>query len=263
MKLSVVHNSVDLTLKMDNFASASKELDLVDGQIYIGYFKPIKNIYIEMITRELSDSILVEYFDGNDFVSITGIEDRTFGLTESGLISWQEIEIEEKTTISGVSQYWYKITTANPAVVEINGINLVLSNDKDLRFVPNLSAHLSDGATSFIAFHQEARNQIIQNLRNSGKKINGYEDIFLKQVDQFDLLDIEELKQASKYLALHLIFDDLSKSNDDQYFTKAEKYLESYEASLNSRLLSIDTNNNGKKDEVENVAVQFTRIIRV
>lgn len=262
MKLSVFHNSIDLTLKMDSFTSPVTEIDLATGEIYVGYFKPIRNIYIEMESRQESESLDIQFFDGAGFGLIELVEDRTFGLTESGLISWPETT-QEKTELNGINQYWIKLTTNTPASVSINGINLVLSNDKDLSFVPNLSAHLASNETSFIAFHQEARNMIVQYLRNSGKSITGYESIFLKQVDVFDLLDIEEFKQASKYLALHLIFDDLSKSNDDQYFSKAERFWSSYEASLNDRLLSIDTNNNGIKEESESLAIQFTRIIRV
>lgn len=262
MKLLVSHYGVDYTLKMDSFSNDAKSIECDIGDIHIGYFKPIRNVYVEMTGRDFDDSLTLQYWNGTDFVDVPSVEDKTFGLTESGLISWKEVT-QEKTTVEGKEAYWLKLNTTTPATIEINGINLVLSNDKDLSFVPNLRDHLSPTSSSFIAFHEEARNMIVQYLRNSGKSITGYESILLKQVDQFDLLDIEEFKQASKYLALHLIFDDLSKSNDDQYFTKAERFWSNYEASLNDRLLSIDTNNNGIKDESENVAVQFTRIIRV
>lgn len=261
MKLFVSHYGVDYTLKMDSFTNESKNIEFDIGDVYIGYYKPIRNVYVEMVSRAFEDVLSLQYWNGSEYVDLPDLEDKTFGLVESGLISWGEA-VQVKTTVEGREAYWLKLNTTTPAEIEINGINLVLSNDKDLSFVPNLKDHLAPTSSSFIAFHEEARNMIIQYLRNSGKKINGYEDIFLKQVDQFDLLDINELKQASKYLALHLIFDDLSKSNDDQYFAKAERFWSSYESSLNDRLLSIDVNNNGIKDDIENLTPQFIRLKR-
>lgn len=261
MKLFVAHNSIDLTQKMDNFTSPVKALDLADGEIFVGYYKPIRNIYIELTEREVDASITVEVFNSGSFTSVKNLQDKTFGLTSSGMIAWDESGAT-KTLLNDVTAYWYKITLANPATVSIHGINLVLSNDEDLSFVPNISSHLDGDQTSFIAFHQEARNQIIQRIRNSGKTITGYSNLIPKEVDQFDLLDINEFKQASKYLALSLIFEDLSKSDDDQYATKAERYFEKYEMSLNDRLSSIDLNDNGIKDESESLAVNFIRIKR-
>lgn len=261
MKLFISHNSIDLTQKMDNFTSPVKELDLADGKILIGYFKPIRNIYIEMTSRTGDEILSFNCYKNGSFTSVSGLEDKTFGATESGLISWAESS-EEKTTIEGREAYWYELDLSATAVLSINGINLVLSNDEDFSFVPDISGHLGQGSTSFIAFHQEARNQIIQRIRNSGMKIRDYDSLDAKEVDQFDLLDIDSFKQASKYLALNLIFEDLSKSEDDQYATKAERYFEKYEMSLNDRMISIDTNNNGIKDESENLTPTFIRIKR-
>jgi hypothetical protein len=260
MRLTVIHNNIDLTLKMDNFTSYTKEIDLASGEVFIGYFKPLKNIYIELMQRETEDRLSLQYFNGSEFIDMPEVEDRTFGLTESGLIFWPEIK-QTETTINNKKAFWLKLTATEAPVLEVSGINLVLSNDKDFGFYPSIMELLPHGSRSFIGFHEEARNIIVQTIRNSGKRIKGY-GLDAKQVDVFDLLSVEEFRQASKYLAMHLIFDYLTKSSDDQYAFKARDYYRKYEKSLNDQLLTIDTNNNGHTDSGENMAIQFIRLRR-
>jgi hypothetical protein len=253
---------------LDNFTNEAFELDLSTPKIYIGFHKPLKNIYIELDSRIADDETVVEYWNGTTWVELS-IDDFTNGLTVSGLISWPEIAQVKTTHLTYGEMYWIRLsTTETPASVFINGINLVLSNDKDLSFIPNLTQYLPNGTTSFIGFHQEARDLIVQTIRNSGKKILRFEpsetlnSVSSRQVDQFDLLEIEEFRNASKYMALHLIFDYLSKSDDDGYRLKADRYYTKYTETLNTNLISVDQNDNGETDEAENQTVQFIRIRR-
>ena len=269
MKLKVIHSDSNISLKLNDFTNPAYDFDLSDGQIYLGYHKPLKNIYIEMTARVATDVTELEYWNGSAWTDLV-IEDYTSGLTESGLISWDEIDQIETTVTTHGEMYWLRLTTTGtPASVEVNGINLVLSNDKDLSFIPNLSDYLPAEMTSFIGFHQEARDLIVQTIRNSGKRILRFDpdgetlnDVSTRLVDQFDLLKIEEFRNASKYLALHLIYDYLSKSDDDSYRQKADRYYIKYTDTMNTNLLSIDSNDNGETDEAENQAVQFIRIRR-
>jgi hypothetical protein len=263
MKLTVFQDDVNLTLKMDDFNNPSKSLDLTDGEIYVGYHKPLRAIYVEMVSRLATDSLVVEYYNGTEFTDVPLFEDKTFGLTQSGFIFLDIDDLEqEETTVGGKELYWLKITTETPATVSVNGINLVLSDDKDFGFLPGIDNYLPEHSTSFIGFHQEARNRIVQYIRNSGKVIRRYETLTTKLIDVFDLLNIEEFRQASKYLALHLIFDYLKKSADDQYAIRSKENYEQYEASLNPMLMSIDTNDNGTAEDCENNVIQFVRIRR-
>lgn len=269
MKLSVVHDSLDLTLKMDNLANPVKSIDLSDGEIYLGYYKPIKNFYVEMDSEAATRALVLSYWNGSAWVAMPNVEDKTFGLTQSGYVLFPET-IQLKTAIIGSEKYWLKLTVSDPAAVSVNGINLVLSDDKDLAFVPGLSAYLPDEMTSWIAFHQEATSQVVQYIRNSGKVIRQdvavvlpEDNINLKQVDQFDLLDINEFKNASKYYALYLIYDYISKSDDDNYAQKSKRAFEKYTENLNSTFMSVDLNDDGETDDAEDLAIQFTRLRRV
>lgn len=276
MKLKVSHNGIDYTQKMADFTSPSVEFDLSSEDIHIGFHKPLKKVYFEIDARDVDDSLVVKYWNGSAFVDVSDLEDGTNGLTQSGFISWPETTEQVLTDFdSSGKKYWVKfVVNSGPASVFINGINLVLSNDADLSFVPGVREYMPENTTSFIAFHQEARNLIVQMLRNSGKKIyklgpnypydrsDTINHIDSRQVDQFDLLDIEEFRNASKYLALHLIFDHISKSDEDVYFQRSRRYYDRFLDSFNTNLVSIDTNDDGKTDADENQTVQFIRIKR-
>ncbi len=276
MKLEIRNDSIDYSNKLDNFANPTTEFDFGSDDFAIGFHKPLKNIYIEMDTREDVSILTVQYWNGTAWAPIDNVIDLTFGLNNSGLISWPEAVKHVRTDYSGTGEkYWVRLLLDNaPAGVMINGINLVLSNDSDLSFVPNIGDYLPENSTSFIAFHQEARNIIVQMLRNSGKKISKIGTFFpielglnlrpidTRQVDQFDLLEIEEFHNASKYLALHLIFDYMSKSDEDAYFQKSKRYYERFLDSYNSNLVTIDSNDSGETDATENLAIQFIRIQR-
>lgn len=271
MKLKVNHNSIDYTQKMDDFTNEATEFDLSSNALFIGFTKPLKEIYIELEDGTQDIGLSVDFWNGSSWEAVSELEDKTFGLSSSGLIKWKEGLKQVKKNHDGSGEkYWIKLSASNnPATVLINGINLVLSNDKDLSFVPNLKDFLPENSTSFIAFHQEARNMIVQMLRNSGKKITKFDTVTnnnlileTRQIDQFDLLNIEEFRNASKYLALHLIFSYISKSNEDVFFQRSVRFYERFTDSYNTNLVSIDTNDNGVTDLGENLAVQFIGIRR-
>lgn len=264
MKLTILHADVDYTLKLNDFVAAYKEFDFSTEPLLVGFHKPLKCIYAELETSDLPDQLSVQYWNGSAFVAMAGVEDGTEGFNHSGPIKFPLVpQVKCDLDGSGVEKYWLKIIpSALPAAVNIAGINLVLSNDKDFGFVPNILEYLPEGMTSWIGFHQEARDMIVQAVRNSGKKIITDNTLLAREVDQFDLLSIEEFRNASKYLALHLIFDFLSKSDEDAYAIKSKRFYERYVDALNSNLMTVDTNDNGVVDEQENLAVQFIGIRR-
>lgn len=261
MKLKVLHNGNDYSLKLNKLSAPLKEFDLSLNPLVIGFHKPLKNIYVELDSRIGEYQLDVKYFNGTSFVGFPEIEDNTEGFTKSGMISFPEDVDQYETDFeeSGVPKYWIKISCDD--LVSIAGINLVLSNDSDFGFVPNILQFLPEDMPSWISFHEEARDIIVQTIRNSGKRIID-SNLNSREVDVFDLLSINEFKNASKYMALHLIFDFLSKSDDDAYSIKSKRFLERYEQSLNSNLMTVDQNDNGKTDTDENLAVQFIGIRR-
>jgi hypothetical protein len=248
MKLSIFQNSVDLSLKMDDFTKSPKSIDLSLGEILIGFNKPLKNFYVELVEREdTEDSLSLKYFNGSTWEDVPGVEDRTFGLTISGMVSFPELT-QEPTVLHSKDQYWLKLTTSTPAIISINAINLVLSSDQDFGSNKKVLDYLPEGETSFVAYHQEARDILISDLRKSNQRIIN-SNLDTKLIDQFDLIDIEEFRQASKFLALALIYENISRSDEDSYSVQAKRFMTRYQQSFGEMLVTIDLNDNGMKDD--------------
>lgn len=264
MKLKITHVSNDFSLKLASLAAEATAVNFGAGDMEIEFHKPLKSIYVELVSRSETDTISLQYFNGSAFVPVPGFEDYTLGLTKSGYINIPE-EVNQ-VAISG--KFKLKLNTVNTTEVQIRGIGLVLSCDDDFRNVPNIADYLADGDSSFIRWHEEATNLIVQDLRCSGKRIvrrdnaGSAQYLNARNIEVWDLLDLEEFRLASKYLALSLLFEHLSKSNEDHYAVKASRFHGLYNKNFNLNLMTIDNNDDGKTDPSEAAAVDFIRIIR-
>lgn len=267
-----------LTIKLDNngsFTDYSSELEnyiqdslahtfvSAEDALYVGYYKPIAKIYVEMTTANANDvSLTVERNTGS--LSSVSAKDKTNGLQRSGFISWERSGSEVKSTIDGVELYWYKLTfSGDTSAMVINGINLVFSDDIMLKEVePAIADFLYSNDASFIRFHQSARNEIIQRINNSGKfKINSQSK--REKLNQWDFLSPEDLAEASKYLTLSRIFESLSDSIDDNYAAKYSRYYSQYQDHFNLYMTSYDIDDDGVLDTHENNRTQHGKIVLV
>jgi hypothetical protein len=261
--LTVFHGSNDYSKKFEDYLSDSVSLILLDSEsIDIGFHKPINAMYLELNAFNANTSLVsVQYYNGA-FTDLV-IEEETDGLKRSGFIKWERNQANEvKTTLHSKEMYWYKLKVdSDTSSIEYSGINLVFSNDINLtEEYPNILDFLPENKSSFIGFHQAARNDIVTKLRNQGNKIQGLEQ---KKLDQFDLLDFEEMKDASKFLVLSKIFFWISDAVGDKWHEKAVKFESKYGDKIDLYFLSIDKNDDGIKDANETQSVNFARIDRV
>jgi hypothetical protein len=160
---------------------------------------------------------------------------------------------EKKTTINSIELFWYRISVSvTTSAVVFSGINLLLSDDIMLKEIePNLvsSDYYPLNTTSFIGFHQAARNEIIQRLRNEGKGVHN--GVSFSDLTVFDLLDFTQLSEASKYLTASQIYFNLSDAPEDKYAEKYKDYLKRYNEAYKTFYLSLDTNDDGLQDDEE------------
>jgi hypothetical protein len=134
----------------------------------------------------------------------------------------------------------------------------VFSSDEDLKEeFPNILDLRADDTQSLIGFHQATRNDIVTHFRNSGKTIHG------KALDQWDLLDISEVREAAKFLALSKIMSWRSDGVGDKFAEKAAFFMELYGNKINLAHLSLDNNDNGTTENSEKLAVAPTQMVRL
>lgn len=259
--LTINYDSTDLSLKLEEFVAPNVGITLLLGQaIYVGYYKPITNLYFEFTSSVTSLSNLsVEYETASGFTNVDNLIDRTSGFGESGKVSWEiENDNQVKSILFGKQLYWYRFSVnVSTELRTFVGINVLFSNDKDLvEEYPSIMTQLPSGNTSFVNFHASARKDIVQSLR---KKYSADS----KLLTQFDLLNNEEVKQSSKYLALSKIFDWLSDAVGDNWSVKSALYFNKHADYLNNITLTIDSNDNGKTETIEQNAIQFVQVVRV
>lgn len=220
-------------------------------KLLVGFKKPISNLYLNLIPNSATRELTVEYFNGSSWSGVQGLVDLTFGLTESGFVHWYKNQATEaKTTLEGESLYWYRFSIPE-ATITFKGINTLFSDDFDLKGeFPTIMDHLPEGKDSFVTFHESARKAIVTDLRKTGVTIQGFSDEFRKQLDAFDLLDIEEVRESAKFLALSKIFKWLSDSAGDKWDALGNEFAAEAAGAL-TPIISIDQDNDGLADEDE------------
>jgi len=263
--LKIFKGSEDISLKLENYIVDEFSGDLLTSEtLDFGFYKPINSLFIEMVSQATDNALEIEFWNGSSWSAIE-IIDKTLGLNRSGFISWdRNIETQKENALHGKILFWYRlrVLTNDIPALELKGINLVFSDDTDLKSAyPDVMEYLHDGQTSFISYHQSARDFIINYLRNKGKTVSKYG--VYKMLDQFDLHNYEEMKQASKYKAMAMIFFNESDAVDDKWYQKAKDFDRLYGEAISMDFLSIDANNDGKVDVFENQSVQYVKIQRL
>ena len=226
--------------------------------------KTINRFYMEFTNSDesLNEPLEVQYWDGLSWREVLGVMDETDGLTRSGFIYWDQVEMK-KIEVNGITLKWIRLQTKTmKAIGKVRGVNLVFSHDRDLlEDNPDILDYLKEGETSFIGRHQAARKFIIQELRNKGNLDKGKRRA-VKDIDEWDILNPVQLREASKYYVLHLIYFNISDEDDDRYARKSDQYLEKYRDAIDLAYLAIDITGGGLLHE-EDLAPSPTAVVRM
>jgi hypothetical protein len=245
--------------------SVSVTIDANDDYIYIGYYKPIHNIYVEMATGNTNGgSLSTQYHNGTSWVSVSGHMDETKAFTRSGFIVWDaNQEDEAEVEVNSNIQFWYRLRPSiTTSAVSIQGLNIVFADDQDLkREYYEISQFLPDSVSSHILTHVASRDELIQELRNGGQ-YKQQDDGRVKDIDAFDLLTLGQINQAATYLALSRIFSNVEDDVDGLYMTKSKHYRSLYNTAMNTFYLDLDKDDDGKLDYSEELASSTTRLLR-
>lgn len=267
-KLKVYHNASDLSQQAFDFSRDAFSLTLLETDfLYVGFTKPINSIYIQINTPNLNaNSINAEYYNGTTWVSISNFFDDSKGLTRSGFMSWDRNQVNQsQNTVNSESAYWVRLScSADHSATSIQAINLVFADDNDLvNEVPEItdSNHLA-GKTSHILTHVAVRNQIIQDLNNKDFKKTNPTTGLKEDLTCWDVLDVNQLKQAAIFLALSKIYFNFSDSPDDKYIQKSNYYQNQYKRAFELSSLALDSDDDGIEDNEETQTEGFS-VLRI
>ena len=223
-------------------------------KFYVGFKKPINTVFVEVHTAHNIDTTLsVKYYNGAAFDDVLGLLDDSGSFDHSGFIQWdRNQDSESKTAIDGVEQFWYELTVADSITKTLDGLNIVFSDDNDLKLECfEITDYYPEGRHSHILSHVASRNFIIQKLRTDGRYKLDLSNGNLKDITAFDLLDVSQVRMASTFLTLSKIFTNLSDESEDVYSQKATHYMSLFGEVMQHFFLYLDTDDDGTLDTDE------------
>ena len=250
----------DISIDLNNYDVDEVALSLTadTDYVYTGLYKSFKNLYIDVKDNATPGDISYEYYNGTAWTSLT-VVDETKNFTRSGFVKWDLPSDIASVEINGKTLYFIRFT--GTIVVTLNGINMVFSNDNDLTGSYRSIMDYVGLDTSFIAYHQSVRNDIIQHIRNSGKTKISSVDGNIDDLIVWDFLRPEQLRNASKYLCLSKIFAGVSDNSEGKFLQLSRGYKKDYQAAIETFLLTVDTDDDGDESSSEqNDAVTVLRV---
>jgi len=251
----------DISIDMNNYDIATNQIALVKDSdyLYVSLYKKFKNIYVSIKELVSVADTAFEYWNGAAWVALT-VMDQSKGLSQSGFIYWEMPEDWAQTEVFAHNNYYIRATYNGD--VTFNGINMLFSNDADLKeHYRQINDYLGTDA-SYIALHQASRKDIIQRIRNSGKTKLSSIDCTLTDLTIWDFTRPDQLRNAAAYLCLSKIFGGVSDNADGKFMNLSSMFRKEYVNAVDTFLLNVDINDNGKEDRSEqSEAVNITRIV--
>lgn len=251
----------DISIDLNNYDIDEVAMTLVNATdfIYVGLYKNFKNIYIEVKENPTPGTISYEYYNGSAWVALT-VTDETKNFTRSGYVYFDIPSDLVATTINSKELFYIRMT--GNIVVTLNGINMVFSNDNDLKEHYRSIMDYVGTDSSFIAIHQASRKDIVQQIRNSGKTKISSIDGNLSDLNVWDFMRPDQLRNASTYKCLSKIFAGVSDNSEGKFLQLSRSFNKQYQSAIETFLLTIDSDDDGIESSSEqNGAVTVSRIV--
>ena len=245
----------------DNFQATMT----TDDFIYVGFRKPVNALYVAMeVVNTINSSLSFEYYGPLGWKSLT-VSDDTKALQRNGFMTWERVDDSEEVAVAGKTQHWVRIAADDDIdPVTFQAINLILADDNDIRQeVPALidDCFYPSGQTSHLLQHVATKNYILSRLKY--KQYIKYNSTTGDQnINEWDILDIYEFRQAAVYHVIAQIYLGLSDDPEDTYWAKYDEYMKKFDQAFVNGLTTIDTDDDGEVDQVEKRQIKSVRWAR-
>lgn len=191
----------------------------------------------------------------DDNLGLFDIEDKTGRATYTGA-KVEYVNKEITITASDGS------TTASQAKVmkiySVEGDKLFSSDSELQSHEDDILKWVRSGRASFLDKHRLAQDHILDELDRAG-----YTDIYSERLTKDAIVDIQEVREWSKYKTLSFIFESLSNAVDDVFSVKAKKYDDMALKKKDRAMLRLDLTKDGKVDVDEFLSIRSATLRRV
>ncbi len=218
----------------------------------------------------------------NDKIRISGI--KSFVSKDEADVT--EIEIEPEASAGFISVFnsnsknWFldweyatdgtkvisiRVTTDGAPITKTESIELLTEDDDKLFSVDDdLQVHETDilgfvpvGRNTFKYAHREAQTQIIEDIYRIG-----ITDIFGDKLTKAAFIDVDEVKEWSRFLTLQMIYSDISNAVGDIFAFKRDQYKGWALESRHKAIMKLDLNGDATLDSTESVDITWRRLVR-
>ncbi len=252
--------TTETTSETQSLSSDALAFVLTDAQkFYVGFQGRFASRHFAMGTANTNAATLtVKYWDGTAFTAVEDLLDQTDGMTKSGFISWQNVQdwvTVEQTPVDDVALYWIEITTDTTFSVgtTLQSVITLFSDDEMLRiFYPELindATYLPAGRTDFLEQHNAARIKVLRRLKQRNKI-----------QDDEQIIDVNEVAEASVHCAAWMILNPIARSESDQELR--DEAFENFEREIRESDIRPDLNKDGVVVEAEREIVRTAIITR-
>lgn len=271
---TIFHNFINLSHSLKDYGYNTEAVTLSNSApLYIGYEKPFSQFFIAFETpNNITSKLKVEFFNGTTYEEVSYSVDETNSFKEDGFIIFKKPTTWKKGLVEQVERYYIRLTSSvehRPTVVK--GVGVLFSSDKDLMAVrSNIIEKYNNGST-WLTKHEQAQKEIIQSLNNKGYRKVANEDSLsplveegttFADINRFDILEPSQLRMASTYLVLSMIYlDELSDEENDKWYRQGKRYEEKFYKAFNLFSLKIDHNDDGASNDGEGDSVSSTGLV--
>lgn len=230
------------------------------------------------VSVNIDDKMTISVSTGNfDLLPTTGTNADVSALPLMGFkplsrLGRDDSGFDKKSTITGAMiEYLEKIITVEVGdgsstqsddykirLYSVEGDRL-FSNDGDLVSIySDVLRYLRPGRNTFLDMHRQAQENIMNWFEE-----NGYTDYLGDKITKHNIVDVDELNNWSQFETLQLIFRDLVKSNDDEFYINLRnEFIKKANKARQRVILYFDYDNDGKAERGETMQIRSGRFYR-
>lgn len=194
-------------------------------------------------------SVEIEPFSGNGFILVTGTKSADW------YTDWEYPSAGTKTVTVRING---SVTFTKTISVVTESADALFANDQDLMVEePDILKYVKKGRNTFKDIHREAQSQIVKFFDDKGLIFSDGTKITKEAV-----FDKSEVREWAKYLALHLIYFQMSNATDDVFAKKADFYKGKMLLAQQANLIRLDLNKDGVVDIEEGFKISSSFLSR-
>ena len=180
-------------------------------------------------------------------------------VTSTKYLDWSYSTAETVTVSARVTTDGSPSTSTITIEVVSSATDNLFSSDTDLlAWESDILKYVRDGRNSFKDIHRESQKQILDWFDGQGIRVKDGE-----RLTAADVIDVQELKEWSKFLTLQIIFEGLSNAVDDVFMQKAKKYESLAVKARNRSDIRLDLDNDGDAETDERSWIAGVNVRRV